>query len=482
MKKKILLLEFKHETNTFTPAPADEAAFRSDRFLVGRECIDVHEKLGSEYSAFLKVLGKRSDVEFIPTAALNANPSGPVTREVYDFVTSQVLEAIHQHGPVDAALISFHGAMVAQGHHDGEGDLLEKIREKTGWDIPIICSLDLHANVTAKMARCANALVPFRHYPHIDFFETGWTAAELMDETLHGKLTPVMAYRRIPYLLPLFPTDLPEMQALWAKAAELQSREGVRLVRVAHGFFPADIEEMGMSVLAVTNSDQALADQIADEMEAAILAALDTLKRDYPTMDEALDQAILPGDKPMILADASDNPGAGGLGDTTHILRRILERGITGGALAILVDPESVEVCQKAGVGSTVELNLGGKSDPACSGGPLTVKAYVKLLSDGKYRNKGKVAHGVTMNLVKSAVIEVGGNLVIVGSVPKQPYDVEVFRSHGITPEDQRFLVVKSSVHYRANYGPLARDMIALSLPGYAVPVPNGYDYKNWKG
>ena len=482
MKKKILLMEFKHETNVFTPAPADEAAFCSHRMLAGQESLDFHRTIGSEYRAFLDVLEKRDDVELIPTVSLNANPSGPVTTSVYEFVKSHVLGAIREHSPLTAILISFHGAMVAEGHHDGEGDLLEMIRELVGMDIPIISSLDLHANVTEKMARYANALVPFEKYPHIDDYETGYAAAELMDETLNGTLKPAMAFRKIPYLLPMFPTDEPEMQALYAKTKELQSIPGMRMVRFAHGFFQADIEELGMSVMAIANGDQALAERVADEMEAAILAAKPSLKRHYPTLDEALDRAIMPGDKPVILADASDNPGAGGLGDTTHILRRILERGITGCAMALLVDPESVAACEKAGVGAEVELDLAGKSDPAYSGGPLHVKAYVKMITDGKYRNKGLVARGTIMKLGKAAVVEIAGNLVIISSVPKQPYDTEIFRAHGITLEDQKIIVVKSTVHYRAAYGPYARAMIALALPGYAVPVPEGFDYKYWKG
>lgn len=482
MKKKILLMEFKHETNVFTPAPADEAAFRSHRLLAGEESLQFHRTIGSEYHAFLQILEQRDDVELIPTVSLNANPSGPVTASVYDFVTQTVCDTIRSHGSLDAALISFHGAMVAEGHEDGEGDLLEVIRQLVGWEIPIICSLDLHANVTEKMARCATALVPFQHYPHIDDYETGLVAAELMDETLNGTLHPVMAVRKIPFLLPLFPTDEPQMQALYAKAAELEQQPGVRLVRFTHGFFQADIQELGMAALVIADENRLLAEETAARLEAAILAARPTLQRTYPTLDEALDRAILPGEGPVLLADASDNPGAGGLGDTTHILRHILQRGITGCAMALLVDPESVEICQTAGVGAMVSLMLAGKSDPAYSGGPLPVTAYVKMLSDGNYRNKGLVARGTVMKLGKTAVLEISGNLVIVSSVPKQPYDAEIFRAHGITPEDQKILVVKSTVHYRASYGSIAREMIALSLPGYAVPVPQGFHYRRWKG
>jgi len=482
MKKKILFFGFRHETNSFCPAPANLQAYKNCKFKVGAEVPASCRGQGTELGAFLDVFEKREDMELIPILDLNATPSGPVTTEVYDFVTEQVTAAIAANSPLDAMFIGFHGAMVAQGHSDGEGDLLETIRGLVGWDIPIMASMDLHANVTPNMARCATALVPYEEYPHTDMYETGMMAARMLEETLDGKLKPVMAYRYVPFLLPLFPTAYPQMRPLYDKAAELQARPGARCVRFTHGFFPADIENMGMAVMAVADGDSALAETMAEELAAAIEAAIPTLTRDYPTLDEALDRAILPGDGPVVLADASDNPGAGGLGDTTHILRRILERGITGAAVATICDPASALACAKAGVGSTVELDLGGWSDPAYSGGPIHCTAYVKMLTDGEYIFKGKMSQGTLARHGLTAVAEIAGNTVLVTSLPKQPLDLEVFRAHGIAPEERSILVTKSAVHYRADYGKVAREMLALSLPGYAVPLPEGYQYKNWKG
>ena len=198
-------------------------------------------------------------------------------------------------------------------------------------------------------------------------------------------------------------------------------------------------------------------------------------------MDEALDIALEPGDGPVAIGDASDNPGAGALGDSTHILRRILKRGITGAAVASILDPECVKTCIKAGVGSTVELSLGGWSDELYSGGPLHVTAYVKGISDGKFIYKGKMTHGAVANHGTTAVVEIAGNTVLITSLSRQPYDLEIFRSNGVAPEDYRILVTKSAIHYMASYGTIARELITLSLPGYSVPVPEGYAYKNWK-
>lgn len=481
MKKKVLLVHFSHETNSFCPSLADEAAYRNMRFEVGEETFEKQRGIATGTGAFLEVFEKYDDIELIPTVALSASPSGPVTADVYDFVVQELTRVINEQAPFDGVILNCHGAMVAHGHDDGEGDLFEIIRNLVGRDIPLIASLDLHANVTAKMARCATALVPYECYPHTDTYDTGIAAARLMVDTLSGKINPVMAYRRIPFLLPLLPSASHQMQPLYDLAKEQNNRPGALCVRFTHGFFPADIEEMGMAVMAIADGDEVLAESLADELAAEIEKNIPKLKPEYISLDEALDKALTPGDGPVVLADASDNPGAGGLCDTTHILRRILERGITGAAVATIVDPDSVEKCIKAGVGSVLRLSLGGWSDHAYSGGPIETDAYVKMITDGKYIAKCAMSRGDTFKHGKTAVVEIAGNLVLIASVPRQAYDLEIFRSHGICPEDQRILVTKSAIHYRDSYGEVARDMIALSLPGYSVPVPEGYEYKKWK-
>ena len=481
MKKKILTMKLQHETNSFCPAPANKTAFQNALFSSGMRDIEFGRGRGTDMGGMIRVFDNYPDFEIIHTVSMFANPSGPVTADMFDHVVENVKATLAENGPVDGMCILFHGAMVAEGHPDAEGDLLEIFRELMG-DIPIIASLDLHANVTPKMARLATALIPFECYPHIDVYDTAVAAAQLLADTLEGKINPVMAYRRIPHLLPLFPTTRPEIRPLYDLAAKLQEKPGALHVRFTHGFFASDFEELGMAALVITDGDKALAESIADELAAAIDREKDSLREDYPTLDEALDKAIQPGEAPFVIADTSDNPGGGGLGDTTHILRRILERGITGGALAMIVDPEFVKLCINAGVGATVEGNLGGWSDPAYSGGPLPVTAYVRALTDGNYVQKGQMSNGALIRMGKSAVVEIGGNLVIVASLPTQPYDLEVFRRNGIEPADQKFLIVKSAIHYRASYGTVAREMVAVPLPGYIPPLPELFTFRNWKG
>lgn len=482
MKKKILIVQFRHETNSFCPKKADAEAYRNMNFYVDDEVFEKQRGLRNETGGFLSILEKYSEFELIPCVGMAASPSGPVKADVYDFVVKKVTDVIKKHSPIDGVLLNSHGAMVAEGHDDGEGDLFEIIRGMVGWDIPLISTLDLHANVTDKMAKCATALVPFNEYPHTDTYETGCKAAEIMADTLLGKIKPVMSYRKIPFLQPLLPSASPQLSPIYAHAEETAKKHGALSLRFTHGFFPADITELGMAVLAVADSNKQLADECADSLFDFISERLADLKADYITLDEALDKISSSDDGPFVLADSSDNPGAGGLGDTTHILREILNRGIKGAAVATITDPGFVQKCIESGVGTVVESELGGWSDTDYSGGPLKVSAYIKKISDGRYISKSQMAYGVEFNHGKSVVVQIAGNHVIVTSISRQPYDIEIFRNHGITPEDQKILVVKSSIHYRATFKDVATEMIPLALPGYSVPVPQIYKYKKWKG
>lgn len=480
MKHRILIAEFKHETNSFCPIPADRTAYGERRFLFGQDVTAQFTGIEEEIGAFLDVLGGRPDYALYPCIAFDASPSGPVTADVYDLALQSLTEMLEHDGPFDAILFSLHGAMVAEGHPDGEGDLLEFLRQRIGPDAPIVATLDLHANITPKMAANATALIPYEEYPHTDVYRTGLLAAQLLDEILTQGLSLQSGYQYIPFLLPLFPTDFPEMARFYAMARKYLDDPDVCYVRIGHGFFPADFSGMGMSVVAGVCGSKERAQEIAAELAAHIWEERDTLCRSYPTLDEALTAVAASEAGPIVLADASDNPGAGGVGDTTHLLRGVLQRGLTGGAFATIHDPESVQLCREAGTGATLRLKIGGKSDPAFSGGPLEAEVKVLRLTDGCYYNRDEMCRGALVRLGNCAVVEVGGNHVILSSYRSQSYDLEVFRSCGIQPEAQRFLAVKSAVHYRASYGTVARRMIDLALPGYAVPVPDGLPYRNW--
>ena len=481
--KKLLTAEFRHETDRFCPEPADMAAYKLRCFVDGAGFIPHFRSIKNEPGAFIDFFGGRDDIELIPVLGMEAMPSGPVTEDVYEYARTRILDALREVKP-DGVLLALHGAMVAEGgHDDAEGDLIADVREVVGNKIPIVVTLDLHANVTPKMAAMADALVIYENYPHTDMYETGYLGAQIMEGALSGKVWPTIGYHRIPYLLPMFPTELPEIKEFEDLCKEYEAKDGVLCCRLAHGFFPSDIEEMGMSVVTVTDNDPAYAQKIADTIGDLIWEKRAQLVRHFPTLDEALAMIDEPHTEkgPLVIADASDNPGGGGLCDTTHLLRSILEKGITGVAFAFIRDPESVRKCVSAGAGADVDLMLGGMSDPAFSGGPLPVRAHVISLHEGFYWNQDEMNQYARSRLGLTAVVEIAGNKVLITSNRPQPFDAEVFRSVGIMPERQKALVVKSAVHYRNSYRKFARKLVEVNLPGYVVPVADGLPFRKWK-
>ena len=469
---RILIGGFSHETNSFCPLPADRAAFELRRFFFGEEIFRKIAGEENEINGFLQVLGNNPDYRLIPSLLFSTGPSGPVTKEIYDLALNSLLKLLAEEAPFDGIFLSMHGAMVAEGHPDAEGDFLEALRKAVGKEIPVIVTLDLHGNITKKMADNATALIPCEEYPHTDCYPLGQDAARLMKDTIEGHCRPVMAYRSVPYLLPLFPTALPEIAPFLRQARACQKQPGVRFARIAHGFFPANIPEMGMSVMVVTDNDPVLAERLAQELADTLWQGRGSLRRRYLTLDEALDLLKEDLGGPLVLGDGSDNPGAGGLCDTTHILRRILERGITGAAIGVIRDPANVEKCRQAGEGAAVTLWIGGQSDPRLSGGPLKVTGMVEGLCDGRYHNRDAMERGLLVDMGPTAVLQTAGNRVILTTYRNQLLDAEGFRCCGIQPEKQKILAVKSAVHYRASFGRFAGRLADLALPGYSAPDP----------
>ncbi len=484
--KRLLIAEFKHETNRFCPYPADIESYRTHTFLFGEDVFRAFWDTETEINAFWETFHSFPDqYELVPCLSFDTIPSGPLTKDVYELAVSTICNMLKEDGPFDGVLLSLHGAMVAEHEQDGEGVLLERIRKIVGADVPVIATLDLHTNCTKKMADNATALVACREYPHTDTYQTALWTAQLMRDTLDGKVKPCMGYRRIPYLLPLFPTELEPLRSFNARALEMEQEPGVLSVRINHGFFLADIEEMGMSVITITDGDAEGSDHLAQLLGEELWEKRADLVRDFYDVDAALDEAeklsAEADDRPVIIADASDNVGSGAIGDTTHILKRILERHISGCAISNIYDPESSARCFTAGVGAEVELSLGGWSDPLVSGGPVTLKGRVRALTDGYFRNIGNVSKGNPHDMGRTAVVEADGNTFIITSRAQQALDLASMLCCGVIPSQQRIIVVKSAVHYRTGFGPIARAMLDVAAPGYAVPKPDTMQFRYWR-
>lgn len=466
-----------HETNVLSNIATDLEQFRRRRLLYGEEVFEYHRGTKTPVGGLMDGC-TRHGFELIPTVFASATPSGTITAEAFDTLLGQILEGIEGAREFDGVAMHLHGAGVAENHDDIEGHILAEVRKVIG-DKPLVSTFDLHANHTRLTVESADVLIGYDTYPHVDGYERGVEAIDVIARLLDGSLVPTKAFRQPPMMLALqaqFTGKYP-MSRLIEEAHRMEGKEAVETVTVAAGFPWSDFEDVGLSFIVTTNDDQALADRLADELqELAWGMRRDFLVKPVPVKD-ALRRVKAATGGPYILADIGDNPGGGAPEDGTVVLRAILEEGLEGGVLAVIWDPEAVEKASASGLGTKVTVELGGKTDDL-HGKPLEVTGTVKTLTDGKWIVKGPMGTGSESDMGETAVLLVGGNEVIVTSKRLQPMDLELYRSLGIEPTERKFIVVKSSVHYRAAHEPIAEEIIELDTPGLTSPRLAGFGFK----
>lgn len=471
--KTILTAIFRHETNRLAPGTSGWEDFQS-RYALYEEAAIRRRIAGAknEMNAFLGYFDPLEDYCICPVLALNASPGPVVAQEIFDDACHRLVKAARETPELSGILLCLHGAMVTERTEDGEGELLAVLRQVVGDGVPIVATLDLHANVTAKMMENATALFAYYNNPHTDPYETGLRAANCLHGTLEGRIHPVMGWARQNMLLPVTPTAHPSLAPYREKAMELSKAPGMIDVSICHGFYLSDIRDMGLVVLAVADGDRAQAEHIAQGLSQELFDRRREFQKQTLSPAEAVRIAMESGNYPVVLADVSDNPGCGASMDSTGLLRELLEQGAEGAAFAAVYDPEAVALAEKAGVGAMVSLSLGGKIAPEQTGGPVAVTAYVKCLADGQFHNRDEVSHGLLVKFGKCALLVVEGLQIIVCSVRCQPYDLEIYRHLGIHPEDMNILAVKSAAHFRASFGKIAARIIEVNAPGLAAPDP----------
>ena len=466
---RVLVAGFKHETNTFCRRPADMTAYRERELLVGDGVAAALKGTRTEIAAYLDFCAAEGWEVRTPVHA-NAMPSGPVTRDVFDFVRDCILECLESDGPFDALLLCLHGAMACEYTEDGEGELLALIRARIGTAVPIAATLDLHANVTDRMAALADVLIPYRTYPHIDQYEVATQVAGLVKRTLAGEIKPVTTVRRGAMLDGAdhgrTTVDGPMTQVL-GSCERLLVRPDVLAAGVCAGFPWADTHDTGPTALIVGNGAQAdhgaLADKLVQEIwDKRHIVTIQTL-----SIEEAMTRARAhkPAGKPVVLADFADNPGGGGYGDATLLLKGMLDANLANAAFATIYDPVSAMICRDNGLGAIVHLELGGKTDPAY-GGPLAVRGTVKAVTNGQFRLEGPMTAGLKVDMGTTAVVTIDGIDVVVASRKFQVYDQMFLRHARIDPLLKSFVAVKSAHHFRAAFQPIAAEVLVVDGGG----------------
>lgn len=487
---RILVAGYQHETNTFAPSLADWTAFNRGEsfpaFMRGQAVIDQLTGINIPIAGFMDA-AKRWQWQLLPSAWAGATPSSYVTQDAFERISQAILEDVQSAlvQGLDGVYLDLHGAAVAEHADDSEGELIARIRQLVGPQIPIVASLDLHANVTQRMLTQSDALVSYRTYPHIDMADTGELAAQLMQRRLKlGRKEPLHA-RRFPFLISL------NAQSTWMEPAktayqqliELDQETGVML-SFCMGFPASDFEACGPVVWG--HGPQA--EQVVERLFKAV-SEPSLWRPDWMSAREAVVQAMATASSasaPVVIADTQDNPGAGGDSNTTGMLHALLQQGAGKAypsqvALGLMFDPDAAKKACEAGIGAQIDCSL-GKAVPIFTGHlsdpPVQARFTVKAISDGQCVLKGPMMTGVTVQMGPSACLEIEGILVAVVSGKMQLLDRELMRTVGIHPEAMKIVVAKSSNHFRADFTPIAAQVIVAKAPGPMAADPGDLPWK----
>jgi microcystin degradation protein MlrC len=476
---------FMHESHSFAPRPTRYIDFVQPggfpKLTVGQPIFAAVKGTSVPIAGAIEKAEAIGNIDLVPLAWCFANPAGPVQDEAFERITALMLAELSKAldaGPLDGIYLDLHGAAVADSFPDMEGEILRRVRAIVG-DLPVTISLDPHCNLTAEMVERCDALVPFRTYPHVDMRAAGSQAMELLVQRIKRGTPWAKSFRQVDFFiaLPMQCTMVPPMSPVLDERARLNGAKGVAEVAFCFGFPYADFKDCGVALAAYAET-QAQADAAADALKAFIDSREASFAGAVLPAEEAVAEAIKlsrGAKKPIVIADTQDNPGAGGHGDTTGMLAELIRQKAEGALLALINDDESAARCHAAGEGATVDLSLGGKSD----GVPIAVSAKVLKLTDGKFVGTGPMAKGNYADLGPSALIEAGGVKVIVVSRKMQALDQSLVRHVGIEPSECRILVLKSSVHFRADYQPIAEAVLVGAAPGPAVADPAELPFKN---
>jgi microcystin degradation protein MlrC len=475
---RLFLAMMSHETNTFSNLPTDRGQFEARNLHYGGEIVEAYRGTGTCLGGMIDAAA-RHGATLIPSVAAAASPAGLVTRDIYGHVKDRMLRDLKAAGKVDGVLLDLHGAMVPEGLDDGEGDLIEAVRRAVGPAVPIAVTLDFHGNLSEAMVRGADLLAGYKTYPHVDMGERGVEATERLIDIVGKRLKPTVALRKPPILPPLGNqgTARGPMRRLYDLAAGMEKDPKVVSISIFAGFPLADIPDAGFGIYVVTDDDQALADRLADEIADTAWKHRHEFIHTALPVREAVAKALASPGKPIVLADMADNTGGGAAGDGTEILRELVRVGARSAVVACLWDPKAVAQCVEAGPGASVTLDVGGKLDDR-HGAPLRVTGVVRTLSDGRFVHKGPMARGLPGRLGATAVLDVNDVKVILISHRWQTLDPEMIRFVGLDPLDHKILVVKSTIHYRAAFEPIASEIIEVDAPGLSSSNLARFDFK----
>ncbi|MBO9356444.1 microcystin degradation protein MlrC [Bordetella petrii] len=477
-----LLAMIKHETNTFSPVATPlERFFRGNpEILAGEQAIRAYENTDSGLGGYIEI-ARREGAEIVVPVAAESWPSAPTDADTYARLCELVLDEVRR-GGYDAILLDLHGAMVAEGVEDAEGNLLRRLRDIDP-DTPVGITLDMHANIYDDIVRHATVVTGFHTYPHVDIRASGIRAADVIARTLKGEIRPVMAWANKPMLPHIMcqGTHADPNKSLQDRCRALES-QGVLAASVFVGFPHADIREAGLSAVVCTDADLPAAERHRDALLDAAWQGREQWVFHCEPLQPAIARAKAIEQGPVILLDHFDNTGSGGTMDTTAVLAEILRQELDNVAFYALCDPQAAQQAAAAGVGADITLALGGKVPmPALKqqSQPLSVAGRVKLVFDGVYLNRGPMYRGVRNDTGLTVVFDTGRVQIVIVSRHQEPFDINCLLSAGIDPLQKRYVALKSRVHWRAGFADMATDIIACTGVGVTTSDYSQVEFKH---
>jgi microcystin degradation protein MlrC len=451
------------EINTFSPIPTDLKSFKDNFYFPP----GTHPEGARLFTAPLVVARRRAKSDgftLIEGTCSFAEPAGMVSREAYETLRDEILGQLRAALPVDAVILGLHGAMVAHGYDDCEGDLLAHVRAIVGPKVVVGAELDPHCHMTEAKVAAADILICFKEFPHTDFLARGEELVDLCLKAARNEIRPVMSVHDC-RMIASFPTSRQPMRGFVDKIIGLEGRDGVLSISVAHCFPYADVPEVGAKIVVVTDDRKAVGDHLAKSLGEELWSMRGKTTPEFDGPDGAITRALANNrPQPVVMADPSDNPGGGAPGDSTVILRRLIERGVEGAVIGPIWDPVAVRFCFAAGEGAKLQLRFGGKTAPS-SGQPIDAEVTITKL----VRNAHQTFAGAIVPLGDCAAIRFGGIAAVLISNRTQALGPDLFTNLGVDLGKQRIVVVKSTNHFYAGFAPLAAEVLYVDSDG---PIP----------
>jgi microcystin degradation protein MlrC len=460
------------ESNTFAPMPTGLASFKARAYFPAGKHSDTMDMFSAPMWA-ARERGRAQGWTLLEGMVAIALPGGTTTRAAYETLRDELLADLRAALPVDMVLLGLHGAMVAEGYDDCEGDLLARVRGIAGPAVAIGAELDPHCHLTPEMLQSADFLVAFKEYPHTDVLERARELVALCEAKAAGRIEPTPAVVDTGMICS-FDTSRQPARGIVERIQALEGKDGVLSISIAHGFPWGDVPDMGTKVLVYTDGDAGAAQALASKLAGELVSLRDALAIACPSIDAALDEAMAIEGGPVELADGADNPGGGAAGDSTFILRRIVERGIGPAALGPLWDPIAVRIAFEAGIGARLPMRLGGKIGPL-SGDPIDLSCTVKALQ------KDMVMTGLAdtpRSMGDCALVEASGVEIVLVTLRNQAMNVDVFTQLGCMLAAKKIVVVKSAQHFQASFSKVAKHVIYAAAPGVAAMDISSLPYR----